>query len=380
MRVNVNKRKHFSCNLCTIIGVLLFLTMTFQLAIHYHASRIWFVPHERSHDGDVKAINRYVPQAVEDMNINGTHFIYQFPSNEIALKGIFLIAHACTHSAYDFWPLQTGCQHCIGLAEEVAIVRCALSSGYLVVAVSSHDRKSGCWGGKVDIKRVSAVLDHLQAMYLVGVVLPTFAYGCSSGGAFVWNLAQKRSVSGIIIQVMPVQVNAQLRMSQHPIPVVFNSMPRDKETSKAMRGSALKLKILYTEFFFSESKASEYINFKECNPIPVDVEYLTNRLRHTNISRIDAEAIISVLKQAGYVDLNSSYLVKDPTLLHNDWRTELKKHPKTSNLLKARSIILTRGKSPLAKALHRCWAFHEYCSDYLKDDLLWLDEFPVQGS
>ena len=309
---------------------------------------------------------------VNDINMNNTHFIYQLPNKHAPILGIFFIAHACTHSAYDFWPRQLMCPHCVGLSEEVAVADKALNAGYLVVVVTSRDRRSGCWGNKEDTKQVSDVLDFLQTTHTQVSALPVLAYGCSSGGAFAWRFAQQGQIAGVIIQVMSVSIRPNLWAAKHPFPVVFNAMPKDKDTTEAMHNNADSLINLYATYFGNVTAASELIVVKDCTALPVTISYLMNRLYYINISIIDAEAIIRVLKQSGYLDNLTNLLLKDPTNIQNDWRSILQRDPKTNSILAKRSIILTKGKSPLAKALHRCWAFHEYCSDYLTDDLAWF--------
>jgi len=72
--------------------------------------------------------------------IPATEMVWQIPEN---CKGVVLLAHGCSHRATDFWPFSTACQRCIGLPEEVYIVKVALSMGLAPVAVSSHFKR--CW-------------------------------------------------------------------------------------------------------------------------------------------------------------------------------------------------------------------------------------------
>ena len=310
----------------------------------------------------------------------GAHFIYQFPDSDTKLEGIFLIAHACTHSAYDFWPNQIECPQCIGLSEEVAVVNVALASGFMVVAVSSSDRKSGCWGGEKDVQLVSSVLNYLPATHKELVSLPIISYGCSSGGAFAWRYAQHGRISAVIVQVMSLTIRSNMWAITHPIPVVFNTMSKDKHTTNAMRANAKDLQNFYDEYFHHQNikkHASDIIVVKDCLSIPVTASYLTNRLFFVNLSYSEAEVIIAVLKIHGFVHNTTNYLVKDPTKISNDWRSALQNTVMSKVVLEKRSIVLTPGRSPLAKALHRCWAFHEYCSDFLIEDIAFIRGYNV---
>ena len=67
-------------------------------------------------------------------------------------KGIVLLLHACTHSALKFFSSSPStCPNCVGLSEELRIVRLVIASGYIPVAISSIDRKSGCWSAARDV-------------------------------------------------------------------------------------------------------------------------------------------------------------------------------------------------------------------------------------
>eukprot|EP01052_Picozoa_sp_SAG31_P016117 SAG31_NODE_1056_length_10132_cov_2.873816_4_plen_192_part_00 len=57
-----------------------------------------------------------------------TEIIWQLPSGSDAPVGLLLMAHGCSHGAYDFWPPTDDCPHCLGLPEEVALVSNGLVS------------------------------------------------------------------------------------------------------------------------------------------------------------------------------------------------------------------------------------------------------------
>ena len=81
------------------------------------------------------------------------------------------------------------------------------------------------------------------------------------------------------------------------------------------------------------------------------------------MKREDATKILVALKQGGYLSIENSLFIHDPTV--SDWRNVLLAiHPDSSS----ESVLwgrfpLAPGQSPLAKAFHRAWAFHEYCSE-----------------
>ena len=83
--------------------------------------------------------NRYYGSDVE--------IVWQKPVlNDV--RAVIFLAHGCSHSSYDWWPVsegRTGCPECVGLPEEVRIVDLALKHGFFTIAASSSDRDSGCW-------------------------------------------------------------------------------------------------------------------------------------------------------------------------------------------------------------------------------------------
>ena len=61
------------------------------------------------------------------------------------LRGLLFVSHGCNQAATDWWPPSRRCARCLGLPENEAIRLVALRAGYALVAVSSHNRTSGCW-------------------------------------------------------------------------------------------------------------------------------------------------------------------------------------------------------------------------------------------
>ena len=69
-----------------------------------------------------------------------------------------------THSALKFFTSSPDCKSCIGLSEELRIVRLVIQYGYTPIAISSINRNSGCWSNK-DIPRIQTVLNYWSESY-----------------------------------------------------------------------------------------------------------------------------------------------------------------------------------------------------------------------
>jgi hypothetical protein len=251
-----------------------------------------------------------------------------------------------------------------------------------VFAVTSTDRNTGCWSS-ADTKKVQAVIGVMRQRYSLERNLPLFSFGASSGGSFVWGQALRGEIDGAIIQIM--SVNAQKKYTS--VPVIFSSMPRDLLTAKAMQKDSS------TQF----QKHPNNSIYEECLPLRVTQAYLQDRV--DGISSEAARFITEVLRRHHHIQgfteatelkikktiqregelwgpngryTTEGYLIKDPT--QSDWRDaltiEAEKSTETRSILKG--LVLTPGRSPLAKSLHRAWAYHEYCSDNIPDNLDWL--------
>lgn len=365
----------FVMNYCTYMQIQITTPLISHISLQHQIPSYTPIPNFRV----------FIENVHSEVLLNGSvEVIHQTPTKCLP-RGIFFIAHACTHSARDFWNRSHSCKNCTGLSEEVRIVRYALSKCYVVVAISSSDRVTGCWG-QADNYRVRESLKIIARRYHRAAVTPwnVISFGASSGGSFVWGQVQRGEVDGAIIQIMALDVT---RGHLKRIPMVLSSMPRDHLTSKAMAQNANVL----------NNRQAEHVLYQQCKPLPVSVEYLVERV--DNMDEHLANFIMSALYKYNHVNIStqienksavsttgyrrpglSGYLIKDPT--QSDWRDALHREaallsPDESIL---KDVVLTKGKSPLAKALHRAWAFHEYCSDNIAENIDWLESKIVSSS
>ena len=142
-------------------------------------------------------------------------------SNNNHIK-IAVLIHACTHSALKFFsPHPSRCPQCIGLSEEIRISKILLRNGWNVIAISSNNRKTGCWNDN-ELQRVQQTIiefkqniiqyrrleqqqqQHQQSQQQSIPVNPNpktsiIAVGASSGGHFVSLMAAAASTAGFRI-------------------------------------------------------------------------------------------------------------------------------------------------------------------------------------
>lgn len=131
--------------------------------------------------------------------------MWQLPS--ASARGVLFIAHGCNHGAIDFFDKSASCPSCIGLPKEKVVAQTALELGLAVCAISSVDRLgSRCWDVRLnvnesrDVQRVKRVLEEMSGTLQLDT-LPLYAFGASSGGAFVSVLPHALPIKGAIIQV-----------------------------------------------------------------------------------------------------------------------------------------------------------------------------------
>ena len=158
-----------------------------------------------------------------------------------APKAILFLAHGCSHSATDFWFPSSVCTTCLGLPEEVRIVKAALAAQYAVLAVSSSDRElSRCWSFEVDGPLVRDAIAALRSKAGLPAALPVVALGASSGGAFVLQLpALVKEVKAVVSQIMAIPPSM---LPERMPPTLFVHMGRDARTAAAVHRCVKKLK------------------------------------------------------------------------------------------------------------------------------------------
>ena len=272
-------------------------------------------------------------------------------------RGIVLLLHACSHSAFKFFSPSQTCINCVGLSEELRIVRLVIEEGYTPIAISSINRVRGCWSMKQDMPRIESVLkywreEEIQQYDHVVNNNNIFAIGASSGGAFAAELLTRDVVQGALVMVMSLSNNVMQKMKrkQTQKPIYLAPMPRDANTMQHVIQNYKECDSIMKEYIVLDKSS--------CASLPVTIEYLIQRVPGMTVQM--GNELIQQLKQATHIDTISNMLIVDPT--KSKWRDIITST--TKNKTHWMDIFdLTPGYSPLAKALHRAWAFHEYCSE-----------------
>lgn len=327
--------------------------------------------------------------------------LHSYFDDKSKAKGMVLLLHACTHSAFKFFsPSNDTCPNCVGLSEELRIVRLVLQKGYIPVALSCVDRKSGCWNPAKDTKRIEYLLKWASAggesnepfspqeflsTALSSASSRVFVMGASSGGAMAAQLVARRVVDDGVVMVMGLgpkvvtqlqelhqqrQQNKEHGGKRRSPKLYLAPMPRDKGTTRSVTQNyqALCTNCAATSQPASQKNSQQdwiILDTTRCSSLPVTVEFLMQRVPGMNVEA--ATQLIQVLQESKHMNKDSHELVVDPT--SSNWRDLLLQKEKKTTSSSSNAFYyhdrfaLRPGYSPLAKALHRAWAFHEYCSE-----------------
>mmetsp|Transcript_11849 Transcript_11849/g.22613 ORF Transcript_11849/g.22613 Transcript_11849/m.22613 type:complete len:397 (-) Transcript_11849:144-1334(-) len=280
--------------------------------------------------------------------------VWQAPRR--APKAILFVAHGCNHQAQDFWDAGNGCPSCKGLVEEKRIVRAALERDLAVVAVSSEDRRSGCWRNK-DAPRVARALEWVKK-HKGWAHLPLFALGASSGGSFVGNLPKDVEIDGLTIQIMGLRETAfrppfkgNLHKSKQYPPTIFIHMPRDSYTALVVEENVRHLRRMGIPAVALEAR-----------PVPVSPNFFSDRIPW--VSPAALRIAVEALRREKFLD--PEYLLfNDPR--QSDWRTVLQ------GLELVEGDNLGPDESNIAEILNVAWASHEITSDFMNETLDFLE-------
>eukprot|EP00316_Scyphosphaera_apsteinii_P020767 CAMPEP_0119314500 /NCGR_PEP_ID=MMETSP1333-20130426/32946_1 /TAXON_ID=418940 /ORGANISM="Scyphosphaera apsteinii, Strain RCC1455" /LENGTH=355 /DNA_ID=CAMNT_0007319619 /DNA_START=23 /DNA_END=1090 /DNA_ORIENTATION=+ len=294
--------------------------------------------------------------------IEGTESVWQMPGGQV-IKGLFVIAHGCQHSATDFWPCSPACEKCTGLPEEIRIVDAVLTAGWVPIAFSSEDRDfMRCWDFGGDGPRVARAVAAFQKRHEALTHAPVAAFGASSGGAFALQLSQLVQLKATVSQIMAIPPHMLRAATPFP-PALFVHMQRDQRTASLVHKCVHKLR--------ESGTRAEQLTI---TPLPVNASFYKRRVR--NVSSALSVALHKALLEAGLIDAVNHMLIDDPR--RSNWREAVAQAPGLAVSLPGTAEgvadTLIADQSALAEELNVAWAQHEIIADYADAVMRWIDD------
>jgi hypothetical protein len=281
-------------------------------------------------------------------DINGTEFVWQLPP-ESHPKAILFLAHGCGHAMTDWFPQSPACPDCIGLPEEMAIVKLALETlQIMVVAMSSLDRTGfKCWSWH-DAPDVAKVLLAVKVYF----GLPLLAFGASSGGGFVSSILpreiEEQAAAGGALKGYISQISADPRACD--LPAVFITMNRDEVTDQSAQDLVAT--------FHKKKIPARHIRLAS---LPLTQDFFSER-----IDKVDqdlSKQMVDDLRHAKMLN-SDGMLLEDPR--RSDWRSAL-----GGSAAKVGDSMVSDA-SPLSEVMNVAWGVHEMTRDGVKEAVEFL--------
>lgn len=290
----------------------------------------------------------------QDEMLEGVRVLWtEPPSNDI--RGILFVAHGCHHAATDWFE---DCQDCVGLAEELSIVQMAVEEfKYVVVAISSVHN---CWDISLDGPRVASTLQLFQQRYFEKN-LPMYAFGASSGGAFVSRLGpfledNQYQYPNVRLQGFISQIMAAAPPSVNVPCAVYITMNRDTYTDRAAKKYVSHYSSSNPDFGDTDFKV------KHIRLAPLQITEFFFHERITKLSKLQSKDMFQSLKDHEWLDSNG-YLTKDPRRYDSEWSDVLRP------LIPVEQDTLIADQSSMSEVLNVAYSMHELSRDGVQEAL-----------
>jgi len=256
------------------------------------------------------------------------------------------MAHGCSHSATDWFPPSADCPQCLGLPEETTFTDFVLNQRFIAISISSSNRQRKCWRPQIDLNPVKDILSKFKSEHQIES-LPLYAFGASSGGAFVGAMAMNQdlvgslNLKGVIVQIMAVSVDPNAIRESLAVPVMYIPMVKDGRTLEAV----------HEQMDFLKDSLSTMCEVKA---LPIDSLYFHHRIGGRVTAEI-SKKIYGGFKENGYLD-DEDLLKEDPR--RSDWREIVKKSVGLETLKKLKDSLIG-DESAISEEMNVAFSFHE---------------------
>lgn len=269
--------------------------------------------------------------------------VFQLPAGPHPLSGVVLFLHGCGSSATRYWPRSAACAVCAALPEAARCAAFALSRRLLVVAVTSTDRRTGCWAESGETPRVLAGLAAaLEAAGLPPLLPlqsepkprspPLFIFGFSSGGRAALRLAKTLStaVSGMMVQLAFLPASEILVGTPLP-PIMWLSMPRDHKVSAGVAANVAL-----------QRHRGSTVSWLLMHPLRLCPTFFADRI--AGVAQGASRRAVANMSRAQLLDADG-FLLRTPVDFPGEWK------PVLSELAAATGDSLKKDASPIFEEL-----------------------------
>lgn len=191
--------------------------------------------HSKSSTGEVVT----PPLSPRGAVIEGTEVFFMMPTTQA--KGVLIFFHGCNHA---------GGQDMFELPEDRIVALEALKRGLAVMAPTSINRKTGCWGHQdgEDFKK-NRVVDKWMESVGLSPALPRMGMGASSGGSFLFSVYKTIGLSSMASYVSGRGFTESELAAGNLPPIIYVYMVKDWRTADKVeeKYSALKKAGVATE-------------------------------------------------------------------------------------------------------------------------------------
>ena len=304
--------------------------------------------------------------APQKFRAEGRSHYYQIPVNP---KGTLFVLPGCARWGPGFWPYnKTACPECVGLTEDVAHTKQALSRGYAVLVGWPVDLAYPgqlCWSAKDDGPTITSILEGFVAKHGLAKK-PVYVLGASSGGSVAQKLsamlASKRShlqISGVLVEVSTrLSVEDAVRGMKTFAPTVWVSLGSPKEI-QAVKDHAAQ----YSKKYGPGAHATALRR-------PITPPYFSDR--HPGISPQQSAALAKAMREVGLVRADGlfAYDFKEKKV----WVAQLYAKLPWLKLDPAFGPLGSVKQSAIMQAMLLAYGGHEHVCDFLTAALMWFEK------
>jgi zinc transporter 2 len=274
-------------------------------------------------------------------------------------RGVFLLLNGCNHGADGWWDAQAGCDDCLGLPEEKAIVKAAIDRGHVAVALSvvQQRTKMRCWANLTPPNLNTDMKSTLKTVKLLveregWQGLPLYAWGGSSGGTFAARLPYYLPMKGIMVQLKSVKGEDLEADPKDPVTGAAWPHPKVVYVYNRRDPVAQERAIDYTDALKAKDVPYALLG---ADPTPLSPGFFAQRVEEINAT-VSAQ-LYEALKAGGVLD-EHGYLPLDPRKSDKRWQGVLRERVPYANTVRLEKFV-----SPIFEELNWAYSNHQGISD-----------------